>query len=136
MDVRHYPVIVERGENDAGEVGFGSFFPDLPGCVSGGDSLDEALLNAEKALAMHIGAMVKDGEDIPAPSLLSAIGHDREIDEVLRALVRVDVPAKWVTVNVSMAETLLQRIDVTAREIGMTRSGFLMEAARRMVEPI
>ncbi|MBF0132588.1 MAG: type II toxin-antitoxin system HicB family antitoxin [Magnetococcales bacterium] len=136
MNVKHYPIIIERGENDAGEVGFGGFFPDLPGCVSGGDSLGEALRNAEKALVLHIGAMVRDGEDIPAPSRFGEIGHDQEVDEVLRALVRVDVPAKWVTVNVSMAETLLQRIDVTAREIGMTRSGFLMEAARRMVEPI
>ncbi|CAK0762551.1 hypothetical protein WCLP8_3490007 [uncultured Gammaproteobacteria bacterium] len=38
VDVRYYPVIIEYGQNDAGEVGFSAFFPDLPGCVSGGDS--------------------------------------------------------------------------------------------------
>lgn len=105
MNVKHYPAIVERGENDVGEVGFGVFFPDLPGCVSGGDSLEETLINAEKVLAMHVEAMVRDGEEIPAPSPLDGIAYDREVDEVLRALVRVDVPARWVTVHVSIPDS-------------------------------
>ena len=52
MPVRHYPAIVE---GDA-ETGYSVFFPDLPGCTSGGDTLQEAALNAEEALAGHIAA--------------------------------------------------------------------------------
>jgi predicted RNase H-like HicB family nuclease len=34
---------------------FGVSFPDLPGCVSGGDTLDEARAMAAEALALHLG---------------------------------------------------------------------------------
>ncbi|MEO5354584.1 MAG: type II toxin-antitoxin system HicB family antitoxin [Magnetococcus sp. XQGC-1] len=134
MDVHYYPVIIERGTSDAGDVGFGAFFPDLPGCVSGGDTLEDALLGAERALAMHVLAMNRDGDAIPAPSPFAALEQDPEVEEVLRTLVRVEIPTKRVRVNFSIAETLLHRVDATARERGMTRSGFLTEAARRMAD--
>ena len=93
MDIKYYPVILERGESDSGDVGFGAFFPDLPGCVSGGDSQEETLLSAEKALEMHVTAMRKDGESIPEPSPLGTMEHDPDVKEVLRTLVRVKIPA-------------------------------------------
>ncbi|MEO5332883.1 MAG: type II toxin-antitoxin system HicB family antitoxin [Magnetococcus sp. YQC-5] len=136
MNVHYFPVIIEHGHNEAGEESFCAFFPDLPGCVSGGDALDETLLNAGEALEMHISAMIRDDEKIPRPSPLGSIAQDPEVEEVLRTLVRVDIPAKWVNVNIAMAETLLHRIDTTAKKRGMTCSGFVVEAARRMTESI
>lgn len=45
------------------------WFPDLPGCASAGDTLDEAMLNAE-ALELWTGAMIESGQKIPAASSL------------------------------------------------------------------
>jgi len=44
----HYVAIVEEEEGKA----VGVWFPDLPGCISAGDSLDEAMTNAAEALAL------------------------------------------------------------------------------------
>ncbi len=44
-----------------------AFFPDLPGCVSAGDTLDELLSNLEEALSLHLDSMVEDTEPLPEP---------------------------------------------------------------------
>lgn len=48
--------------------GFSVYFPDLPGCISYGATLDEARKNARDALGLHLYGMEKDGDQIPAPS--------------------------------------------------------------------
>ncbi len=52
---------------------FGVEFPDLPGCVSAGRSLYEALLMGSEALALHLHGLAEDGEAIPAARLLEAV---------------------------------------------------------------
>jgi predicted RNase H-like HicB family nuclease len=92
MPVRHYPAIVE---GDA-ESGYSVFFPDLPGCTSGGYTLQEAALNAEQGLSAHIALMLNAGEPVPSPSTLDDLPRPIEPDvvEVSRLLVRIDVRAK------------------------------------------
>ena len=46
---------------------YGVSFPDVPGCISAGDTFEEAVANAGEALAGHFAAMRADGEAIPAP---------------------------------------------------------------------
>jgi predicted RNase H-like HicB family nuclease len=87
VETRYYPAIVERGAE-----GYGVFFPDLPGCVSAGGTLQEAARNAEEALQLHVEGTIEDGDPLPAPSELDAIERDPEVDEAARILVRVDVP--------------------------------------------
>lgn len=48
--------------------GYSVYFPDLPGCISYGNSYEEAQREAEDALGLHLYGMAKDGEEIPAPS--------------------------------------------------------------------
>ena len=57
----HYIAIVEEEEGKA----VGVWFPDLPGCFSAGDTLDEALLNAREAIVLY--AEPADGEPTPMP---------------------------------------------------------------------
>ncbi len=92
MSIRHYPAIVE---GDA-ETGYSVFFPDIPGCTSGGDTIQEAALNAEEALAGHIALMLEGGETVPPPSRLDDLPRPIEPDvvETSRLLVRVDVREK------------------------------------------
>lgn len=87
MAIRHHPAIVE---GDAGS-GYSIFFPDLPGCTSGGATLQEAALHAEEALASHLALMLAAGEEVPEPSTLDALPQPIEPDvvETARLLVRV-----------------------------------------------
>jgi predicted RNase H-like HicB family nuclease len=69
----HYVAIVE----DAGpDKAIGIWFPDLPGCFSAGDDVDEALRNAEEALALYAEAEAKEGRCLPSPRTLSALKDD------------------------------------------------------------
>jgi predicted RNase H-like HicB family nuclease len=88
LPICHYPAIIE---GDA-ETGYSVFFPDLPGCTSGGDTLQEAALNAEEALAGHVALMVEAGQQVPAPSRLDDLPCpiEPEIAEVARLLVRIE----------------------------------------------
>lgn len=127
MTIRYYPAIIEGGR----EPGFGVFFPDLPGCVSAGDTIDQAARNAEEALALHIRGMLEDGDSLPEATPLDSIPRDPEVEEVARVLVRAEMPGRTVRFNATIDEALLNRIDRAAQASGMSRSGFLADAARR-----
>src|SRR5665213_2345089 len=51
---------------DAG-TSYGVSFPDVPGCISAGDTFEQAVSNAAEALAGHFSAMRADGEALPQP---------------------------------------------------------------------
>jgi predicted RNase H-like HicB family nuclease len=55
---------------------FGVSFPDFPGCISAGKTVDEAKRNAAEALVFHIKGMKEDGEKIPAPSQMGDLSND------------------------------------------------------------
>lgn len=119
-----YPAIIERGPE-----GFGVFFPDLPGCVSAGATVQEAAIGAEEALSGHLAIMIEHGDPLPDPSDISTIERDPEVEEVTRLLVRGERPGKTVRVQVTIEEGLLARIDRAASN----RSRFLADAARAML---
>ena len=106
---------------------YGVDFPDLPGCVTAGRTLDEARAMAAEALALHIEGMIEDKEPIPAASSLEAVMTDPHNRDAVAFLV--DAPAaavRSVRVNVMLPEDLVQAID----RVASNRSGFLAEAAR------
>ncbi|WP_077961970.1 type II toxin-antitoxin system HicB family antitoxin [Ensifer adhaerens] len=114
---------------------FGVSFPDFPGVVTAGTSLDDARAMAEEALALHIDGLVADGEAIPEPSSLDAVMADPENKEGVAILVALKTEAKKsVRVNVTLPEDVLQQIDAFAEAHGLTRSGFLAKAAKREME--
>ena len=59
--------------------GFGISFPDFPGCISFGESQEEAIRDGKEALAFHIEGMIEDGEYIPPPHHRSEIMADPEL---------------------------------------------------------
>ena len=89
MAATYYPAIIERGAK-----GYSVFFPDLPGCASGGDTIDQAARHAEDALRGHLALMVTDGDDIPEATALDQIAHDPDVEESARILVRAELPGK------------------------------------------
>lgn len=126
-----YTACIESGPHN-----YSVFFPDLPGCVTVGDTVQEAAAHAAEALAVHVAGMLEDGEALPAPSAPDAPlpdwaqGGDGEI--MARVLVPAPLAAssRVVRANITIDEGLLHQIDAAAESEGSTRSGFIARLAR------
>ena len=72
---------------------YGVSFPDVPGCVSAGDTFEEAVANAAGALAGHFAVMRADGETIPKPRDFETLKRDPEfVDDSADAIVTMVTP--------------------------------------------
>ncbi len=110
---------------------YGVDFPDFPGCVTAGSTLDEARRRAPEALDLHVEGMLEDHEPLPSPSSLDTIMADPNNREGVAFLVDVATrQERSVRVNVTLPETLIEAIDRTTKN----RSRFLAEAAREKLE--
>jgi predicted RNase H-like HicB family nuclease len=122
-----------------GKPGAYGSFPDFPGCIAGGASVDEALLRGRDALDFHVESMMEVGEALPAIRDIAEIKADPDYAEdfadAVVAVVDAEVPAKAVRVNISIDERLLDRIDRAAQASGETRSGFIAAATRERLTP-
>jgi predicted RNase H-like HicB family nuclease len=114
---------------------YGVSFPDFPGCVSAGATLDEARAGADEALALHIEGMVEDGDAIPEPTSLEDVMAEAENRDGVAILVKAaQIDQRSIRVNVSLPEDVLRQIDSFAQRAGFTRSGFLAVAAKHEIE--
>lgn len=69
---------------------FGVSFPDFPGCITAGKTLEKARRMAAEALALHIAGMVEEGEAIPEPSTLDSLAKDPALKGAVAFLVHVE----------------------------------------------
>jgi predicted RNase H-like HicB family nuclease len=77
----HYVAIVE----DAGpDRAVGVWFPDLPGCFSAGDNVDEALHNAAGAVAIYAEELARAGRRLPDPRSIAEIRSDPAVAADIR----------------------------------------------------
>ena len=75
------------------DTSYGVSFPDVPGCISAGDTFEEAIDNASVALAGHLAVMEADGDPIPHARSLEELKQDAEfIDDSMDAVVAFVVP--------------------------------------------
>jgi predicted RNase H-like HicB family nuclease len=116
------------------ESDFGVSFPDFPGVITAGTSLDDARAMAEEALTLHVEGLTEDGEASPEPSSLEQVMSNPENRGAVAILVSVKTEQpKAVRVNVTLPEDVLDQIDKYAESHGFTRSGFLTQAAKKMM---
>ena len=80
---------------------YGVSFPDFPGCVTAGKTLDEARRLAAEALGLHIEGMMEDREAIPESSTLDALAEDPAMSGAVAFLVHVEVADKAVPFNIT-----------------------------------
>ncbi len=113
---------------------YGVSFPDFPGCISAGSTLEEARHMAKEALALHIAGMVEDGNTVPAPSSLDDLADDPDMTGAMAVLIGAEMPDPTVRFNITAKESQLAAIDREAREQGMSRSAYLVHAALRTPE--
>lgn len=120
-----YPIAIEIGNETTA---FGVIVPDLAGCFSAGDTLDEAIDNAKEAITLYIDGLLDDNETIPAPSSVSKYSSLAEYAGFIWAIVEID-PAilddKAERVNITLPRRVLARLDAKAKEAGETRSGYI-----------
>lgn len=112
---------------------FGVVVPDLPGCFSAGDTLDEAIDMAREAIDFYCETLIEDGGEVPLARPLAEHQADPDFAGWIWAVVEVPVeryfgPAE--KINITLPRLLLAKIDSYAKSHGETRSGFLAEAAR------
>jgi predicted RNase H-like HicB family nuclease len=113
---------------------YGVSVPDLPGCTSAGDGVDEALASVVEAIHLHLEGMVEDGEAVPEPQSVAVHRTQPDFADGVWALVDVDVTryeGKAEKINITVPRRLLARIDDYTKAHHVTRSGFLADAARR-----
>src|SRR5581483_10996544 len=93
---------------------YGVSFPDFPGCVSAGATLDEARAAAAEALAFHVEGMQEDGVPVPEPSSLEQVMADATNRDGVAVLVPLREPVKTVRVNITLSSDDLTKIDAFA----------------------
>ena len=76
----HYVAIIE----DNGPDDVSMWFPDLPGCISGGDDVDEALENAPEAITFYAEELIADGRELPPPRTLDELKAAPEFADPIR----------------------------------------------------
>lgn len=105
----------------------GVSFPDFPGCVTAGGSLEEARHNAEQALGLHIAGMQEDGDAIPKPSTLDDIANDPARKDAVAFLVSAQ-PDVTERINITAPRSQIREIDRRAEQAGQSRSAFIVQS--------
>lgn len=128
--MQSYIAIVHQDEGSA----FGVQFPDVPGCFSAADDMDVLLSNASEALALHL-----EDEEVPMARPLEVIRTLPEVKQELAegafliAVPHISLAGRKVKANITLDAGLLDAIDQTAGERGLTRSSFFASLARREI---
>ena len=121
MDILRYPAVIE-----ANKYGYSAFFPDLSGCTSGADTLDETLDQAAAALCLHVAGMIEDKQPIPPPTPFDKIVLDQDVRPHAIVLIEARQTSHKARINIMMDTTLIEQID----QVAANRSAFLSHAAR------
>jgi predicted RNase H-like HicB family nuclease len=86
-----YIALVHKDEGTS----YGVSFPDVPGCISAGDTFEEAIALAAEALGGHLALMQADGDEIPVPRTFEELRRDPEfVDDAADAIVTVVQPQR------------------------------------------
>src|ERR1700733_4264018 len=120
----NYIALIHKDENSD----YGVSFPDFPGCVSAGETLEEAKAMAQEAVINHMSLLREMNEQVPSPTTLEEIMSCHENRSAIAFLV--EVPSHHtVRINITLPEDVLNIIDRYARRLNLSRSAFLADAA-------
>jgi predicted RNase H-like HicB family nuclease len=131
----YYVAVIEKDADSA----FGVWFPDVEGCFSAGDTVEEAVANAAVALRQHVEAVESAGRRVPQARSIDHVLLDEDVTTSIEAgAVLFAVPlladaGRTVRINISLDKALVDQIDAAAAKRGLTRSAFLSQAAREKI---
>lgn len=122
-----YPAFVD------GEAGtYGVTFPDLPGIVAMGDTMDDALVNAEQALRDYVTETERDGAQVAAASPMEKVPPPKGSTLVAIPLIRLS--GRTVRANLTLDEGVVAFMDSEARRRHMTRKAYVEWMTRRIAQ--
>ncbi len=124
-----YPIAIDPGDD---KHAFGVVVPDLPGCFSAGDTLDEAIDNAREAIELWLETVIDGGGAIPEPRHIADHQANPEFGGWVWAVVAIDLATlsdKTERINITLPARVLRRIDAAAQAAGESRSGFIARRA-------
>ena len=127
-----YPVVLH---SDNG-IRWGVTVPDLPGCFSTGESMDEALQSVAEAIDFHLEGITEDGGEVPISQAIDAHRANPDFANGTWALVEIDTrkfDGRAEKINITIPRRILAKVDDYAKSHGLTRSGFLVQAAERAI---
>lgn len=123
------PIAIHKDDGSA----YGVIVPDIPGCHSWGDTVEEAIKNAKEAIYSHLETLLEIGEKTEInESSIDDLIINPDFSNAIWAMVDVDLSKIDPTperVNVSLPRFVLNRIDSFTKSNHETRSGFLARAA-------
>lgn len=128
----NYPVVIHKDRKSD----YGVSVPDLPGCVSAGATVDEALAMAREAIELHLEGIIEDRGVVPLATPIEKLRADPDYADGTWAIVTVDestLRVKIARVGITMPQRVLDAIDRHAKAHGETRSGLLARAAVRYI---
>ena len=126
-----YPVVIHHDDGTA----YGVTVPDISGCFSAGETVDDALENTQVAIAGHLELLAEDGQVAPVATDITTHQGNPDYADGIWAYVEVDITpflGKSEKVNVTLPAFLIRKIDeaVSAGK-GKSRSAFLADSAMR-----
>lgn len=129
-----YPIAISPGDE---QHAWGVEVPDIPGCFSAGDDLDDAMAMAREAIEGHLEILAEDNAKIPVASKVNAHVANPEYQGCIWAVVEIDITkylGKAEKLNITLPGYLLNRIDeyVKHHPEEKSRSGFLASAALKV----
>ena len=122
-----YPIFIEVGSD---LTAYGVVVPDLPGCFSAGDTLDEAVEAAKEAAAAWIDAAMDSGIHIPRPSALDSLRQHQEYLGWIVGIIDLEDAMADDTierVNITLPRRVLRRLDDLAKAKGQSRGAFISD---------
>lgn len=127
-----YPAVIE---GDSKKGWYSVFFPDLDGCISGGETIEQASINAHEALSLHIEGMIEDGENLPEPTPIKSLKVDDAI--IIAAIIPVVVtrPENITIKKVSfgLPTSLYNKCNIIARESGISKTALFEKMIRNWI---
>jgi predicted RNase H-like HicB family nuclease len=126
----HFIALVHKEKGSS----FGVQFPDVPGCFSASDDVEQLVANAAEALSLWA-----EDQALPRPRSVEKIAADKAVaKELATGAFLVQVPliesdARVVSANISLERGTLKAIDEAAKARKLTRSAFLAQAAKNEI---
>ena len=127
-----YPALFTPFEDGSG--GYTVEFPDLPGCVTEGEDMAEALFMAEDAASGWVLTELEDGSPVPHASLIQDVEAEQGQFVSLVALDMDAYTAKYGSNAVKKTLTIPAWLNTFVEQHGISCSKVLQEALGKMAQ--
>lgn len=123
QDYYCYVAVLEHGDDS-----IGVYFPDILGCISGGDNVNDAIESANEALKLHLYGMEQDNDPIPEPSLITDLKLEKNEIPILINIFMKPFREKMDEKFIKKTLSIPNWMNTVAEEQGINFSQTLQEA--------